>query len=177
MFKRYVAAASLLLFACYTSLAQLPKDYSSKYDKFKDLTTISRKGSIIRAAKGSKESRVAAIYFNPVLSHQGQTLQRNVQAFSLVFRSVSMLCRTWCFHGNSNLIVLADGERLHLGDGFWDGSAGSTTEIMSYTISRTDLEKLATAKVIEFQLGNFEGKFAANDSNAVKTTLELGTVK
>ena len=103
MFKRYVAAAGLLLFACYTSLAQLPKDYSSKYDKFKDLTTISRKGSIIRAAKGSKESRVAAIYFNPVLSHQGQTLQRNVQAFSLVFRSVSMLCRTWCFHGNSNL--------------------------------------------------------------------------
>ena len=86
---------------------------------------------------------------------------------------MSNLVLSW----KQQFIVLADGERLHLGDGFWEGSAGSTTEIMSYTISRTDLEKLATAKVIEFQLGNFEGKFAANDSNAVKTTLELGTVK
>lgn len=150
----------------------LPKNFTREYDKFKDRTTVSRKDSIITG----KAARVGALIFQPYLFYPGTSLGSDAGAeFAFLFTSVSRMCSGYCFIRSHGLILMADGERIDLGEGDWDGNAGGG-ESMYYEVPRASLEKLARASVVEFQLGGFEGKFAENDRTSVREILKLGTV-
>lgn len=132
-----------------------------EYDKFKDKTTVS--GESVRLER----SIVMAVK----ASHDGQT-PTEIRPY-LIFWSTS---RSWSFLRSHGLIILADGERIDLGDGTHDGHVRggrsvSVAEVMIYPISRSDLEKIVKATAVEMKLGFMEMKLEDKDKRGLREVL------
>ena len=139
------------------------------YDKFGDNTSV------------RTESVRTPVFMNGSLFmatsclHKGITLADIDDLHcSLVFRSSS---RSWQFLKSRELIFLADNERINLGEGSHDGDvsrsrySSGVTERMTYKVSRSDLEKLAKASLVEIKLGYAVGRLDPKDLKGIKDVL------
>lgn len=129
---------------------------TTEYDKFKDVTHvyIYKPGtpSIIWSFK-----------------YQGQTLTKDADTFYLYFNG-GHNCRGFCFNDPS-LILLIDGKRFDLSDG-----KDRLSDSAIWQIDRATMEAVVNAKLVEYQVGHFEGKWQG-DLKDLKTLFDLATVK
>jgi len=145
-----------LLFFTATAFAQTTTENGIEaiYDKFKDTT------------------RVQLIDFSgPVsmitsFSYDGSKLTKNAENFYVFFSGSR--CSGFCFH-DAVLILLIDGERFNVG--LRRGLGDSTI----YAMNRDAITKIANAKLVEYQVGRFEGKWDGKMLAKFKTLLDLGT--
>lgn len=126
------------------------------YDKFKDVTNV----RLIEI--GGPLSMLTSF------SYGGQILTKDAEQFYLFFSGSR--CSGFCFN-DAALILLIDGERVH--GGYRKGLGDSTI----YSIDRDMIKRLADAKLVEYQVGRFEGKWEAKTIAKFKTLLDLGTVR
>lgn len=147
-------AAAPTPFAAYP--AKAPKGFDIRYDKFKDLTTIDFTSLQLPV-------HVISGYY-----HSGQVLIRDQEEFYLMFFGRG--CKGFCFRG-AQLILLIDGERTPLGtdDGLGD-------EVI-FTVPRAVFKRIAAAKLVEYQVGRFEGQWKTQEIENFNTLLDFGTLK
>lgn len=126
------------------------------YDKFKDVTNV-------RLFEMSSPLAMITSF-----SYGGAKLTKDVDTFYLFFSGSR--CSGFCFN-DAALILLIDGERFH--GGYRKGLGDSTI----YRISRDDIKRIADAKLVEYQVGRFEGKWEEKTLAKFKTLLDLGTAK
>lgn len=122
----------------------------TKYDKFKDETTVSIGPDYVDVKNGARLE--IAAYF----SHKGQD-ETNGLIIGLAFYSSS---RHWRFIDDDHLFALIDGERLDLGlpisnDRRLARRVG-VDESLAFALSREHLRKLSHATKVEMQLGRVE---------------------
>ena len=132
------------------------------YDKFKDQTIITSDGAHITP---SLRMVVKAL-------HKG-THADDVQYF-LLFQSFG---KEWKYLKNHGLIFLADGDRIEFGNGWHDGKVSSSRyvnveEVMTYRISKEDLERFSNSSSLELKLGFTEAKLGERDKKGLKEMLE-----
>lgn len=127
---------------------------TTEYDKFKDITRVyiynSGNPSTIWSFK-----------------YQGQTLTKDADIFYVYFNG-GHSCHGFCFNGPS-LIFLVDGKRLDLSDG-----KDRLSDSAIWQIDRPTMESIVNAKLVEYQVGRFEGQW---DLKELKTLYDLATVK
>jgi hypothetical protein len=147
----------LLIFAA-ASFGQT-RGLQVKYDKFKDETTVSYVR--LNVVKTDLSMIIAADY-------PGEKLAKDHDEFSLSFG-----CRAVCFSPSlsTKLIMLVDGERITL----TPLSSRPSIDLAIFMLSRVQLKKLADAKLVEFQVGSYEGVFLDPDHENIKKMLEATT--
>lgn len=147
----------LILIFTFTAFGQIKRENGVfiEYDKFKDETTV-------RLMEYGKPGLAEASF-----SYNGRTLVANVEHFYIYFAGD---CPGFCFHDDA-LIMLIDGERVPLGI---DKGLGDSAV---YAVSRDTIERIAAAKLVEYQVGRFEDKWETKTLAKFKTLLDLGTVK
>ena len=149
----------ILIFAiATTAIGQTTTENGTQviYDKFKDTTRVQLvdfSGSV---------SMIASF------SYDGSKLTKNAEHFYIFFSGSR--CSGFCFQ-DAALILLIDGERFHAG--VRRGLGDSTI----YAMDRDAITKIANAKLVEYQVGRFEGKWEGKMLAKFKTLLDLGTVK
>jgi hypothetical protein len=83
----------------------------------------------------------------------GDELKAPADDYSFTIHSYA---ESWKFSNSSDLIFLIDNERLKIGEGRRESSisdSGKVHEHLHYKISRSNLERIANAKVVELQVG------------------------
>jgi hypothetical protein len=188
--KRLVLVATLTL-SCLTAHAQTPKVRAAggddlrdrakkfkngkrffvKYDKFKDQTMVfvgpfSLTGSMEYAFTSSTISIYAAFVF------KGQKTDQPVDTLTLGFVHTG---KEWQFLKSSDVYVLADGERMVLGEGSRDSDLkiGSVEETVEVTLSADMFSKIANSKVVEMKVGSREFKLKDEHLQALHDLLSL----
>lgn len=150
---------TLLVFFAFTVSAlgqdKMPKWFDREYDKFEDKTTID-----------FAQSGRAILHVG--FTFKGSTLLADQQEFYFYFQGGR--CRGFCFN-NAELTLLIDGERH---SGGIDKRLGDNA---IYLIGRPMIEEIANAKLVEYRVGSFEGKWETKALAKFKTLLELGTVQ
>ncbi len=131
------------------------KNLTIKYDKFKDQTRISFEG-------------FSNVDYTIGTEYNGESLRRNANDFYIYFYGGSR-CYGFCFH-DPELILIVDGERT------FAGTDEGLSDSAIFSIDRKMLERLAAAKLVEFQVGRYEGKWKDKDIENFKTLLGLATV-
>ena len=153
--KKLLPLFILLLAVSAFGQIKAPSGFTATYDKFKDLSHVYFSGYGV----GVMES--VGFFSN------GADLVKDQERFYLSFAGTR--CHGFCFN-DSTLIVLADGERIHSGT---DKGLGDSA---FYMVTRDTIAKIAAAKLVEYQVGRFEGKWEAKTLAKFKTLLDLGTV-
>ena len=173
--------ALLLIFLCSTAQAQteLPpkgkykhdKKIESSYDKFKDQTTVSVKYLSPLPALSPVRLDIVAAFLYP-----GKTVTKP-SIVALWFQSSS---KNWQFLQQRQLLVIADGERIDLGEAERVDSkvnssrAGryssgvSVSELVGKMVSLETFLKIAKAKSVEMRLGSVEFKLADDHLEALR---------
>lgn len=152
-----------------------PDDYSVKYDKFKERTTVLLHGTALKAMDGSDNDCIGRLVVGGAFSFPGQTLDVNIEQFGLFFFSTS---RDWCFLKSSrSLIIIADSKKITFNNGVRDSDLGrgQVTETLAYWITRNDLKAIASAKSVDMQLGQYELSMTPETIKAFANFLSLGT--
>ena len=139
--------------------AKAPKGFDIRYDKFKDATSVSfgSYGTLIFERFG--------------FDHKGTSLDQDQDEFYLMFTGTRASCTGFCFKGGTDLILLIDGERVIA------GTDGRLSDYVYFYVKRSLIEQLAAAKLVEYQVGRFEGKWEAKTLSKFKTLLDLGSVQ
>lgn len=155
--KTLLLIASLAI-AAVAQDTKLPNDFTVSYDKFKDITTVT-----------FNDGRTFAGYMIGGFDHPGEKMTGPVDDFYLMFRPVGR-CSGFCFN-DPELIFIIDGERVSIGmdRGLHDRAY--------YAISRPLLQRIASAKLVEFRVGYYEGRFHAKTFPKLRTLLEMSVVK
>lgn len=139
--------ALLLLFLPLVGSGQSLK---TKYDKFRDETTVYAGPDYVEM--GARPVEVA-VY----VGYKGQTAAREGMIIGLAVYSSSS---EWRFLDNDSLIVLADGKRLDIGKPISKDSKidrrGGVDESLAYKISESDLVTMSRATKVEMQIGHVE---------------------
>jgi hypothetical protein len=152
--KNILIITLLIFLLSVSSIAQSPKpgEPETKYDKFKDKTTVTvviqlSKTLIIGGVLIEDLSLTLATSFN---GRKPPSEPKDITSF---FLSVNTRKRYSFSH---SWIILADEERVKLGDGEYEGTASGAkvAELIFYSMSRENLKKVANAKKIEMQLGD-----------------------
>lgn len=127
----------------------------TEYDKFRDETTVETGRHGVDKKRSDRGELEVAAYFN----HKGKTRTADNLIIGLTFYSEA---RRWRFTRDDHLIVIADGERIDLGESAAKDSRVSrsarTREILDYALTPKQLQQLAGAAKIEAQLGSVEFK-------------------
>lgn len=144
--------------------------FETKYDKFKDETTVQFKrlpltGTGRRVWSGETLYLVGAFHF------KGQTLATPVKVAYLGFISES---ENWLYLRDKNLIALIDGERLDLGSADRDSNVrlGKVSELLVFEIPHETLLKIANGTSVEMQLASREFKLKDNHLFALRELAE-----
>lgn len=148
----------VLAAAAFAQDRKLPNDFTVSYDKFKDVSTVT-----------FNDGRTFAGYLVGGFDHPGEKLTATIDDFYFMFRPVGR-CSGFCFD-DPELIFIIDGERISL------GRDRGLHDLALYIITRPLLDRLASAKLVEFKVGRFEGKFDAKTFPKLRTLLEMATVK
>jgi hypothetical protein len=150
----------LLAVPCYSQI-------TTRYDKFKDasITTFSDGWVHAKTAHDGVRLKFYAYY-----THPGQ-VKRDEQ-YWLMF---SNYCRLDCMGRGNNLIFLVDGNRMALGAGQYGlenlRAPLGLQERLLYSISREELDSIANAKEVSFQLGKFETELSEKQKAGIKELL------
>lgn len=149
--KNILTITFLTLLLLVPSYAQTTadKNIEIKYDKFKDRTTVSLKLTI------TEKLPIEELLFALTNSFEGKKQTSMPSDISGFFLSVTKEKQYSISH---SWIVLADDERIKLGDGMYQGEANDSraAEVIIYSISSENLKKIANAKKVEMQLGSKE---------------------
>lgn len=138
------------------------KYFSVKYDKFKDLTSLSVRLDL--TTKGNKPfDSLNSNSFNLFIgsTFKGNGIKENADLHLLCSASTSS---SWKFLNNRGLILIVDSNRISLGEGTHNGdinfnsitSTSSVSEFLCWTLNEQQLLTILTAQKIEFQLGEVE---------------------
>ena len=151
--KNLLTTILLMLLLMTASYAQTTtsKDLEVEYDKFKDSTTVTLKLPIMEG--------LLLVLIDSFSGKKRLSMPDNVLT---TFMSVSDQKQFYISH---SWIILADDERIRLGDGLYTGgttASSRATEVILYPVSQENLKKIANAKKVEMQLGSKE--FALTES-------------
>lgn len=126
-----------------------PKAYEVKYDKFQKETNVEI------TLKLSSKKGFLTLYPHIVLKDDGEYY-------------VIMLASggAYRFHTQPTMRFLLDGNLLEL-------KSDDIDDIVGFSITNKDFEKIASAKLVEVQLGFFEGQFDAKTQTAFKNLYSL----
>ena len=149
--------------AAFGQLQKPPKGISVGYDKFRDETEIT-------TAYMYTGVRDQTIWFEHKFT--GQTLKGDVEKFVMV---ITDKCGgRYCFHDfDAEIIFLIDGERSKKND----PDFGSPSDIITFDLTRGELEKMGNAKTVEFQVARRDGAIRSKDLAILKSLLAFTTVK
>jgi len=142
----------LILLLCCPLMAQ---KLTIDYDKFADETAAE-----MRILNGGIASYWRGRY-------PGKTLQTTVKEFDLFMSGGN--CYGYCFN-HSSLRLLIDGERLQF-------TSDELADTIVFTLNRATVEHLASAKLVEFQIGRFTGKWQGKDLGRLQSLLDATFVK
>lgn len=130
--------------------------FETKYDKFKDTTTVQFKrlpltGTSRRVLSGE------TLYFIGAFHFKGQVIAMPVSVAQIGFLSES---EDWLYLRDSHLTALIDGERVDLGIANRDSNVGKekVNELLIFEVSYETLLKIANGATVEMQLGPREFK-------------------
>lgn len=127
-----------------------------KYDKFKDASIVSFDGGRVGIAK-----------FHAYYTFKGE--RPSEPDYWLMF---SASCPRLCFVKERTLIFLADGERIELGRGHYDYNPRAVRdERVIYSITKAQIEALASGRDVSFQLGRFEAELTEKQKKGIKELL------
>jgi len=150
-----------------------PKNYSAKYDKFKDRTTVLSKAVNVRK---EGKYRFVTVAMSLAFQFAGENITDGVDHGYLLFSNISS---EWEYIKSRELRLIVDGERVNLGEGDWDGTISSgrlSTSVIERVMFKLDRDlwgKIANAKTIEFQLGTFEAPLDTDEQQIFKDMLFL----
>lgn len=125
-----------------------------KYDKFQDQTQLNIKSRL------SKKTDSNLMLLNIFTSFSGKTPPSDVKIF---FGFISF-DKTKQYDKNRSLIILADNERIKPVEFAYEyepARSNLISEVVSYELSRDDLQKIAESKSVEMQLRTTEFAFNA----------------
>jgi len=155
--KKILATTIFTLLLTISSFAQAVEfgKITTKYDKFKDITSLSLKLAI---SKDTNEFFV--LFINAAFD--GKTPASSDK--DIMFSFISMTSEKQPAPASRSWIALADDERINLGNGEYTNTLISTTyaSTMAYFVSEINLKKIANAKKVEMQVGSKE--FALSES-------------
>lgn len=134
--------------------------FETKYDKFKDETTVQFK-RLPLTGTGRRLMSGETLYLIGAFRFKGQTLAASVNVAYLGFISES---ENWLYLRDRDLIALIDGERLVLGSAERDSDVGlgRVSEVLVFEIPHETLLRLANGTQVEMQLGLREFKLKDN---------------
>lgn len=134
-----------------------PKDYEVTYDKFQKVTSVEYRTSIksSKSPKGFIASKQA--YFIAIMSIP----DKDPPSMSWFLADVGGLL------SDETLRILADGDLLE------SEQATGMDRSAIFPITATQMDKIVKAKIVEFQLFLFEGKFDAATLTALKNLASL----
>lgn len=141
-----------------------PNVFETEYNKFNDETRISSDLWELRTSKNQPVTMTVS------LEHPGKTLTKDVSEFWFLFDA--KCSRYFCFSRDEELVFLVDDVRLKIADTV--SSAGDTA---IFTIKRSEMERLASAKTLEFQISIFQIALKPKDIANLKILFDLGTAK
>jgi hypothetical protein len=157
-----IVSSALVSIASPSALAQKKRkgseaEFTSTYNRFEDRTTVS--SGWIRIDM--------SMVFLCGFHYPGERMDKPVDGAVIQFGSVT---REWTFLRDNEAIILADGERIALGGAKHSGKVGhgDVTEMLTYSISRNDLAKIAVAHQAEIQIGHRQLAFGANHLAAMR---------
>ena len=138
----------LILLLTIPALAQ-----TVTYDKFKDETRV----SVYKPNMG--------LSIEWAFTYQGRELKENVDTFYVNFTG-GRYCNGYCFK-DPMLILLIDGERVDLSDG-----RHRLGDSAAFAVDRAVMEKAVNAKLVEYQVGPYEGRWKEKD---IRKLFDAGT--
>lgn len=152
------------------------RQYKISYDKFTDKTRVLFQGPVVSQSflPGRMLQLLGAFVF------EGENLKVPVTDFALMFQSTG---KDWDFLRNRELFVIADGERMALGEGLRDGdikrtflSGYQTSEVLGFRLTREQLEKMANAKELEMKVGERQFKLGNGGKRGFANLLALSQI-
>lgn len=152
----------ILLVAAVSGFGQqkTPKEIKVEYDKFKDKTEVS--------VWNYHESSPLRLY--AVFTFKGEKMLQDASEFYLYFIG-GRRCSGFCFNGDVGAIFLIDGQRVTLPE------RRVLSDEFILTVDRELFTRIATARLVEFQIGEFEVKWKDKSTALFKKLLDFGTVQ
>jgi hypothetical protein len=169
--KNTLITTLLIFLLSVSSLAQgvKPGEPETKYDKFKDETNIT---VVIQLSETSIEN-LSLTLGTSFSGKKPPSAPKDIISFflSVNTRKQYSISHSW--------IILADEERIKLGDGEYQGTGSSTkaAEVIFYSMSPENLRKIANAKKVEIQLGNKEFTLTESQVKNLKDFYERVTLQ
>lgn len=164
----------LLLILAFFPLFQTPQEriktfrnskrFSVEYDKFKDRTQVQVGPFVL--SNGD-------LYMTARFLFPGENVKEPVPQFALWFQASA---REWKFLKHRHLSVVADGERMGLGEGAYDGNLkrrGGTSESLGFLIPAVSFEKISKAQSVEIRVGQSELKLNDEHKEAFRDLYSL----
>lgn len=154
------------------------RQYSVKYDKFTDKTSVVFRGQILNSTMSYVASGTM-IQLNLGLAFESPTLKQDIDEYFLFFTATG---KNWSFLKTDTVYLLFDGERLQLENGERDSEIKrsildgyKTSETLAFPIDRKTLDKLSQAKKLEIKIGKIEAEIKDTDKKAFQNMLDLGS--
>jgi hypothetical protein len=134
----------------------------TKYDKFKDKTSV----SLALQISGSPIPFEGLSLF-VVTSFDGDKPKATPE---LIGFGLTAIGKSKQYSTSHSLICIADGERIRLGDGIYSGQMkeSMSIELMFYMPESSFIQKIANAKKVEAQLGSTEFTLNENQLKLIK---------
>ena len=145
--------------------ADVDATVGSKYDRFRDITIVQTPKLLVKGTKKSLRAHVELYY-------EGKTLAK-LNRISLILDASS--ARPLFREDDLALNMLVDENRLPLGSmkiTSEDRTKSLIKQTLSIDLSRETLERIATGKDVEFQIGNLEYKIPDTQLQLFKKALD-----
>lgn len=160
-YKLWPLAFLAIMSTCISAQGQEEK---VSYDKFKDITTVTRVIPL-----GEEHEQIAGMNLILSFSYPGKVYAKPAK----VYFGLSSFSKRWKFLKDADrwAILLIDGDRLDLGILEKSGSeiqGGAIYELVGIHVPPETIQKLAKAKTIEIQVGQFEKELAPHHKTAIK---------
>lgn len=163
------------------------KNVTIFYDKFRDLSAVGIKPQVIDSSSGgilpilaTGSPRPSALVLGVTGYFPGSVLKKSVDEFEILFGWGGS---KWSpSDQDTTLYLIVDGQRFELKPNRRENSNPTypgtmRPEALIYLVPRSDLEKIASAQIVEFRLGTtIPGKFKIEHLSRIKELLTLTNI-
>jgi hypothetical protein len=139
--------------------AKLPKGVHLRYDKFTDKSEV----MTFEVSFGEPATEFRFEY-------DGLQLKENVDDFIVIFSPGR--CRGYCFKYEPILYLLIDGERMQI----QPRMRQPLTDNAIFHVDRAFMERITKAKLVEYSVGSFVGKWKSGFLGKIKNLYDAATV-
>jgi len=158
-----LGVVGLFLICAAISLGQKPsKGIEVKYDKFQDETQV-------RTDLFYPQKRAPTVWFE--FWHPGPVQKEEVSEFYIYFESDCT--DRYCFRSGDQLIFRINDERLLKKE----ADISSSGDVTRYILTRDEMQRLASATMIEYQVADLEGAIRTKDLPRIQAFLNFATTK